>query len=431
MNIVLLPVRWETDATPQLGDRPQAIINQQIVNLSDVLIGIFHTRIGSPTGKAESGTIEEIRQFVDSGRPALLYFSSAPLPSNVDLEQVALVREFKEEMRNSGVLGDYATDDELRRSLTRHLTTTVRGLLLQDQAGVAQPGGAEQSAVDPTSQVRDEERSSTVEQLDTRLSRLEELIRRFEVMWFTERDSEPHQIEGGRAILGQLRFDLTQFRTDLVIAARPLLAGPLDRTLVQIASLERHQLFIDGGTSYREFWALGQEILDRLRSIQRAFRAAVEMSQDPLDPRSQEYLRSKKACLRLAVGGSRGFPYSTSADRVTIEVPIRNESEQRAYDIVLTVTTAGDDTGLVGTASLAELNPGDTKRLPFTASRPPQADPPQPEDRWYRFHISYRDGLGKDEASYVVHFTGAFASNFRGQVAEDRSINSPLCVQNP
>ena len=165
----------------------------------------------------------------------------------------------------------------------------------------------EESGDNVSSRVQQWNQNSIVELLDNRLSRLEELIRRFEVMWSTERDSEPHTIDGGKAVLGQLRFDLIQLRTDSVIAARPLLTGPLDRALVQIASLERHHLFIDGGTSYREFWALGHEVLERLHTIQRTLRAAVEWAQDPLDPRSQEYLRSKKACLRLAVGGGQRF----------------------------------------------------------------------------------------------------------------------------
>src|SRR4051812_23308338 len=62
---VLLPVRWETDSAPELGDRPQAIINRQIVKDCDMAVAIFWTRIGSPTGKAISGTVEEIQQFVD------------------------------------------------------------------------------------------------------------------------------------------------------------------------------------------------------------------------------------------------------------------------------------------------------------------------------------------------------------------------------
>src|SRR5947209_17298538 len=59
-QVVLLPLRWETHSAPEYGRRPQEVINRQIVDHSDLLIGIFWTRIGSPTGEADSGTLEEI-----------------------------------------------------------------------------------------------------------------------------------------------------------------------------------------------------------------------------------------------------------------------------------------------------------------------------------------------------------------------------------
>src|SRR5579872_4563995 len=53
-GIILLPVRWETHSYPGSGDRPQAIINKQIVASSHLLIGIFGSRLGTHTGKAQS-----------------------------------------------------------------------------------------------------------------------------------------------------------------------------------------------------------------------------------------------------------------------------------------------------------------------------------------------------------------------------------------
>ena len=52
-KIVLLPIGWETHSAPVLGDRPQEIINKQILDKCDILIGIFWTRIGTPTGDAK------------------------------------------------------------------------------------------------------------------------------------------------------------------------------------------------------------------------------------------------------------------------------------------------------------------------------------------------------------------------------------------
>jgi hypothetical protein len=39
------------------------------------LIGVFWTRVGTPTGIAESGTLEEIERVAAEGKLVMLYFS--------------------------------------------------------------------------------------------------------------------------------------------------------------------------------------------------------------------------------------------------------------------------------------------------------------------------------------------------------------------
>jgi hypothetical protein len=71
-SVVLLPVRWETHARPAAGVRVQGEINQQFVRDSDVVVGMFWTKLGTPTGVADSGTVEEIDLFVETNKPAML-----------------------------------------------------------------------------------------------------------------------------------------------------------------------------------------------------------------------------------------------------------------------------------------------------------------------------------------------------------------------
>ena len=78
-QIVLMPVGWETHSTPLMGRPPQAIINERVLESCDLLIGIFWTRIGTPTTEAVSGTAEEIERHVNAGKPAMIYFSSRPV----------------------------------------------------------------------------------------------------------------------------------------------------------------------------------------------------------------------------------------------------------------------------------------------------------------------------------------------------------------
>ena len=128
-QVVLLPVKWETHSVPELGDRPQEIINRQLVRSCDVLIGAFWTRIGTHTGRAESGSVEEIEELVSRKRPVLLYFSSAPIsPAKIDHEQYARLMEFKGKVRKEGIVEDYESVAELRQKVLRHLTQVIRQL---------------------------------------------------------------------------------------------------------------------------------------------------------------------------------------------------------------------------------------------------------------------------------------------------------------
>ena len=76
---VLMPIGWETHASPVMGDRPQEIINKQVLKNCDLLVAVFWTRIGSPTGASPSGSVEEIEEHLAAGKPTMIYFSSAPL----------------------------------------------------------------------------------------------------------------------------------------------------------------------------------------------------------------------------------------------------------------------------------------------------------------------------------------------------------------
>src|ERR1035438_9622040 len=127
--VVLLPVKWETHAKPQAGMRPQESINSQLVHDSDILIGMFWTKIGTSTGVAETGTVEEIDQFVASGKPALLYFSSRPIdPNKIDLKQHKKLRSFKAATYKLALAGCFSSVDGLRQTLLRDLMRQVREL---------------------------------------------------------------------------------------------------------------------------------------------------------------------------------------------------------------------------------------------------------------------------------------------------------------
>jgi len=126
---VLLPVMWESHSAPSMSDRPQGIINELIVKSCDMLIGAFWTRLGSPTGVEDSGTVEEIKWFLKQQKPVMLYYSDAPVqPSKIDKNQLDKLEDFKRSIRKQGIQEDYSSVDELKTKLFRQLTIVTRGI---------------------------------------------------------------------------------------------------------------------------------------------------------------------------------------------------------------------------------------------------------------------------------------------------------------
>jgi len=128
-SVVLLPVRWETHARPAAGVRVQGEINRQFVRDSDMLVGMFWTKLGTPTGVADSGTVEEIDHFVEARKPAMLYFSSRPIdPNKINLRQHRTLTKFKNKTYSAALVGSFASVDELRAKIVRDLMGQVRTL---------------------------------------------------------------------------------------------------------------------------------------------------------------------------------------------------------------------------------------------------------------------------------------------------------------
>jgi len=125
-NIVLLPIGWESHSSPEMGASAQEIINNQVLEKCDLLVGVFWTRIGSATTEYASGTVEEIERHIDSGKPAMLYFSSQPVAmDSVDLEQVQELKKFKASCQSRGLYEGYDSHADFKERFYRHLQLKV------------------------------------------------------------------------------------------------------------------------------------------------------------------------------------------------------------------------------------------------------------------------------------------------------------------
>jgi hypothetical protein len=121
-NIVLLPIDWEFNTIPTMGERPQEIVNSTVLSKADLLIGIFWSRVGTPTGEFDSGTIEEIDKHIKTGKPTFLYFSKKNIPpDSINADQFKCLKSLKTNYQSKGITTDFDSDEDFRRTLSSHL----------------------------------------------------------------------------------------------------------------------------------------------------------------------------------------------------------------------------------------------------------------------------------------------------------------------
>jgi hypothetical protein len=128
-GIVLQPIRWELDSVPSMNEDGQAVINKQLVESADILIGVFWARLGTATPRDISGTAEEINLFRRSGKDVMIYFKEAAIPIDHDVEQLTKLKHYKSELKQSGLSSSFDTPSRLHEYVTRHLTKLLNGIV--------------------------------------------------------------------------------------------------------------------------------------------------------------------------------------------------------------------------------------------------------------------------------------------------------------
>jgi hypothetical protein len=239
-STIIEPVRWESHAVPLQGDRPQELINQQLVEQCDFLIGVFWTRLGTDTGMAPSGTVEEIEQFLEAGKPVLIYISNQPVAlDSVDKEQWEKLKAFKAEMRTNGLQTEYSDPAQFRERLTHDLVKVIDKIL---------PAGAETPT---TVETRSDERVDFYNEFGT-------FVRRITAEWKSDRNTN-----SARQMLDSISRSLLNF-----IASPPDYMDEETREKLQAMvstskQLARATLGINAGL-HDQFWALGDALIKEI-----------------------------------------------------------------------------------------------------------------------------------------------------------------------
>lgn len=128
---VMLQVISSKNAFPGYGKDGQAILNEQIGKMQDyeLFIGIMWNRIGTPTPRAKSGTVEEfaraVKALMRKHKPKVwFYFRQSPthLTTKEQLKQREEVLDFRAKFQSNGYFRDYKAPAEFRDQLREHLT---------------------------------------------------------------------------------------------------------------------------------------------------------------------------------------------------------------------------------------------------------------------------------------------------------------------
>ncbi|NER99138.1 MAG: hypothetical protein F6J86_35835 [Symploca sp. SIO1B1] len=130
-GVMLQVVRSEENVFPGYNpEGAQAELNAQIANMEEyaLFVGIMWNRVGTPTPRAESGTIEEferaVKAFNRKGQPQIWFYfrqAAAQLDTTEELEQKRKVLEFKERIKDCTLFREYKNPSNFRDQFRNHI----------------------------------------------------------------------------------------------------------------------------------------------------------------------------------------------------------------------------------------------------------------------------------------------------------------------
>jgi len=122
-KVLLQVLGWENDVYSSVSEgSAQSTINKQILNESDLLIGVFWTRIGTNTKEYLSGSVEEINKHIESNKPVMLFFSNMPVtPDSIKKEQYDKLLVFKAECQEKGLVNSYDNIEDFTKKFRSQL----------------------------------------------------------------------------------------------------------------------------------------------------------------------------------------------------------------------------------------------------------------------------------------------------------------------
>lgn len=118
-NLTLKIIDWEKYTYPGLGDDGQDVINKQLDDDYDIFLCLFWKKIGTPTKRAKSGTVEELEialQKYENGESIeiMLYFKNEPIePDEIDAS-IFEVKKIKKQAQSLGLYKEFKTQQQFQ-----------------------------------------------------------------------------------------------------------------------------------------------------------------------------------------------------------------------------------------------------------------------------------------------------------------------------
>ncbi len=155
--------RWEDEVVPQIGPKPQQVVDGQ-TPAYDIYLGIMSPRFGTPAGRYGSGTEKEFKDALKNWKAAgapwiTFYFDDQPTLSSrpEDVKQYLKVCEFREKMQKQGLYATYegvrGSSESFYEKVSLHLRKIVR-LLLSPPVDSPPPKKVAETA-EPTAYLQD------------------------------------------------------------------------------------------------------------------------------------------------------------------------------------------------------------------------------------------------------------------------------------
>lgn len=126
----LMTRHWRTNSAPDLGERAQRVIDRQLIDESDLVVAIFWNRLGTHTGLADSGTVEEIDRAVHHDIRTMVYFSNLEAPGTViDAGQDKDLEKFRSRIFDMGLASSFGSRRQFEESFRNQLGLAVHQIL--------------------------------------------------------------------------------------------------------------------------------------------------------------------------------------------------------------------------------------------------------------------------------------------------------------